>query len=402
MSDIEALNGRTRRRRRLTLHGRVALLLIGEALASLAVWTVALALFAPSATKRRVLSLCVVAYTLGLRHALDVDHICAIDLVTRRMLARPGLTPPCTVGLYFSLGHSTIVIVVTMTVAISTGVAAHLNGVGNVGGILGTTISASFLLLIALINIALLALMLRRRNRLADTTSDEKSSKQAEVGVPPALGCMARVMRPFFRLVDKPWKAYPLGLAFGAGFDTTSEIVLLGISALARSPGASGGISTSEIMILPALFAAGMTLVDSLDACFMLYAYAYPIETREKGWWRRLHFIEDHDAALAGTDTRPLDTTTTTNISICLTVVSITIALFISLVEFMGLAAAQCDGCAKAAANDPGLSGRWWRFWIALNDNSGYMGAGVIALIALIIVSWLLGTRIHRHRSQTC
>jgi high-affinity nickel-transport protein len=247
------------------------------------------------------------------------------------------------------------------SIVISASVADHLDAVGEVGGVIGVSISASFLLLLAIINSIILYRTLKARRRRPDE-------------VAPVSGCLFRLINPLFRAIDQPWRLYLVGLLFGLGFDTASEIALLGVSAEA-------GTATSrpsDILILPLLFAAGMTLVDSVNSVAMLWSYAAP--DGESSGWRDRRFLEapiQEELDKSSVEDAPLDLQAPerplpagiSSLSIVLTILSIAMAFTISLIEFMGLAATQCASCAEAAENDDGLSGRWWRFWLACNDN---------------------------------
>ncbi|ORY77254.1 high-affinity nickel-transport protein-domain-containing protein [Leucosporidium creatinivorum] len=421
---------------RLTLFGRSLVLLLGELLANLIIWAAALSLFAPDPRTRGVLSLCLIAWTLGLRHGLDMDHIVAIDNVTRNLVANGQL--PVTVGLFFSLGHSSIVVGATIAIIVATSAIEKIPDVGAVGGIIGVSVSASFLFILAIINSVVLYQSLRlqkRRRRAAEvqTTAEpeivaaeeeelksekvvdeekgEKEARKDEI-VPglPATTCLARIGRPIFRLIDAPWKMYPVGVLFGFGFDTASEITLLGVSALAGS--GHSAIPNSQIIILPLLFTAGMTLVDSCDSIFMLHAYALPgqsssDETSGKASWRRLKLFEKRptevDELADEKRARMLPEANQEKlltVSVVLTVISITVAMLICITEFMGLALEKCGSCSDAADNDPGLSGRWWRFWAAVNDNSGYLGAGVVGIFLVVFGVWAVVHRVQKRRAR--
>ncbi|KAL7341323.1 high-affinity nickel-transport protein-domain-containing protein [Rhodotorula toruloides] len=390
---------------RPTLLGRSVMLLSGELVANVALWVAAACTFATSETRKGVLSLCVVAWTLGLRHGLDMDHIVAIDNATRSLVAI-GQTP-VTVGLFFSLGHSTIVIAMTLAIIIATSAINKLPNVSSVGGLIGVSVSASFLFLLAVINSVMLWQSLRVVRRRAELTDEEKATRATDelLGL-PAMTCIARIGRPLFKLINKPWKMYPIGVLFGLGFDTASEISLLGISALASS--SPHRLPSAQLILLPLLFTAGMTAVDSLDSVFMLTAYTFPqrvdtpMERAEKGrWWdvrawvlfeRRLGEEEEQRRREEARERMGMlkraDEDKLLGISVALTVISIVVALLISITEFMGLALEKCASCSAAADSDPNLSGRWWRFWRAVNDNSGYLGAGVVGLFVLVFVGW--------------
>lgn len=207
------------------------------------------------------------AYAFGLRHAVDADHICAIDNVTRKLMQ--SRKTPVAVGFYFSLGHSTIVIALSAALAIGAGaVRTHLPELVGAGSAIGASVSAAFLLAIAAINTLVLAGIVRafrhaRRTRsCSETHVDELLSQR---------GLMGRFFGPLLRLADADWKMYPIGMLFGLGFDTATEIGLLGITAIQ----AGAGLPVYDILIFPLLFMAGMSLLDTTDGVLMLGAYGW-------------------------------------------------------------------------------------------------------------------------------
>ncbi|KAG5957758.1 hypothetical protein E4U58_005687 [Claviceps cyperi] len=230
------------------------------------------------------------AYSLGLRHALDADHISAIDLMTRRLVSLGQR--PSTVGTFFSLGHSTIVIVTCVVVAATSGaLRERFDGFTRVGNIIGTSISAAVLLILCLANTYILVSLIKNlRSELARThlesnhhghasTLTNQCSLQRES--PPAGttggGIMMRLLHFLFKSVDRPWKMYPLGVVFGLGFDTSSEIAILGISSLQ----ALQGTSLWLILIFPVLFTSAMCLLDTLDGASMLALYTSQAFSRD-------------------------------------------------------------------------------------------------------------------------
>ncbi len=207
------------------------------------------------------------AYSFGLRHALDVDHSAAIDNVTRKLMQEEK--QPVAVGLFFSLGHSTVVFSLTVAIAITaTTLQAQFESFKTVGGVVGTLLSAFFLFAIALANIIVLFSVYRtfrtvkNGGRYVDEDLDLMLANR---------GLLGRVFRRFFRLIEWSWQMYPLGVLFGLGFDTATEVGLLGIAATQ----ASHGLSIWSILVFPALFTAGMTLVDTTDSILMLRAYGW-------------------------------------------------------------------------------------------------------------------------------
>jgi high-affinity nickel-transport protein len=189
----------------------------------------------------------VTAYTLGLRHAFDADHIAAIDNTTRRLVADGQR--PLSVGFWFSLGHSTVVFAAAALLA----AGVHVLG-GGVGGVIGPVVSGTFLLAIGVLNLVLLIGILNSR----------------DAGTPPT-GLLTRFYGRATRAVRKPAQMYPLGVLFGLGFDTATEIALLATAGTA----AAGGLPATSIMCLPLLFAAGMSLLDTIDGAFMNFAYGW-------------------------------------------------------------------------------------------------------------------------------
>ncbi|RXK38369.1 hypothetical protein M231_04411 [Tremella mesenterica] len=336
--------------------------------------------------------------------------------------------------------------------------------VGSVGGIVGTSVSASFLFLIAVLNSYFLHSALRDRRRLKraqrsglpiEELSYQEDSRRIQGG-----GCMVRIIAPILKAVDREWKMYPVGILFGfAGFDTASSIALLAISAIAQRGPHGEQISHGKIVLFP--FTAGMSLVDSLDSVLMLYAYAAPSRQHPDGKLTLFHprlpisaslptAREDENAAVSeellpsprneeaplkvetgrgGTvleeeaDTKSNDivevgemahedermegkvlrkTTTMSTLSIILTLLSIVVALSISIIEILGLIGDNCSSCS-AAAQDPnsGLRGNWWRFWAKTNDESGYIGAGIVGSFVVIVGGWYGGRWAWRRRNRS-
>ncbi|KAI0382981.1 NicO-domain-containing protein [Hypomontagnella monticulosa] len=225
-----------------------------------------------------MISPAVLSYTLGLRHALDADHISAIDLMTRRLIASGQR--PVTVGTFFSLGHSTIVIITCIVVAATSGALRdRFDNFQYVGGIIGTSVSAAFLILLCLGNGWVLYRLVRRLQALLrepdphhpeedDVDSDHEDHAVAHLQLEGA-GFLANVFRKLFRIVDRPWKMYPLGVLFGLGFDTSSEIAILGIASVQGAQGTSLWV----ILIFPLLFTAGMCMLDTTDGALMMSLY---------------------------------------------------------------------------------------------------------------------------------
>ncbi|KAK7048451.1 Nickel/cobalt efflux system [Favolaschia claudopus] len=412
---------------RLTLLGRCVLLMSSLVLANAVCWIVTAILFGRNPDTQPILSLALLAWTLGLRHALDADHISAIDNATRGLISMGQL--PVTCGLFFSLGHSTIVIVVNVAIAISSSVYNKLNGVGTVGGIVGAAVSGSFLFIVGLANSVILWRILKRR-QLAKRR-EQQSLPAAEFEDDPKHNqmLMMRLLGPIITFVNKPWKLYPVGVLFGFGFDTASSIALLAVSALGHRRSDGTSIPSGAIVLLPLLFTTGMTLVDSADSVLMLYSYSgFPehtwaiVERTQKTPTDSENIQDCPDPATASpkqlTETQsqqvsndpatppppPVSNETThdlqvkanvmSGLSIVLTLISIIVAFSISLITIMGLIGDQCASC-RAAAEAPdggGLAGSWWRGWANANDNSGYIGAAIVGCFVLVVVGWY-GTR---------
>ena len=288
------------------------------------------------------------AYSFGLRHAVDADHIAAIDNVTRKLMQQGKR--PVAVGLMFSLGHSTIVIVGSIAIAATALVLQHrVDGVRAIGGVIGTLASALFLFAIAIVNLIVLQSVYRSFRRVRRGEPYVEEDFDLLLG---SRGFLSRIFRPMFSLIRCSWHMYPLGFLFGLGFDTATEIGLLGLSAAE----ASKGLSLWSILVFPALFAAGMSLIDSTDNILMLGAYGWafvkPI--------RKLYY------------------------NITITSVSVIVALAVGGVEALGLLAGQFH-----------LTGAFWGFVGKLNDNFGVLGYCIIALFGL---SWILSILIYKWR----
>ncbi|OKL61209.1 hypothetical protein UA08_03621 [Talaromyces atroroseus] len=236
-----------------------------------------------------LVSTAAISYSLGLRHALDADHISAIDLMTRRLLA--GGQRPVTVGTFFSLGHSTIVIITSIVVAATAAaVSSRFNGFSTVGGIIGTAVSASVLILLGLMNAYILYKLVQQMRRVLPFYRHRLRQQQGDGGIDGDEGALVQgesendiwkiegggflfsILRKLFVLIDRPWKMYPLGVLFGLGFDTSSEIALLGISSVEASRQSNFWV----ILIFPILFTAGMCLIDTTDGALMLSLYVQP------------------------------------------------------------------------------------------------------------------------------
>ena len=286
------------------------------------------------------------AYSFGLRHAVDADHIAAIDNVTRKLM-QAGKRP-VSIGLMFSLGHSTIVVLASAGIAATAlALQSRMDGLKEIGAVVGTIVSTLFLFAIALMNLVILRSVIRafRRVRNGESYNDEDFDLLLN-----NRGFLARIFRPLFRLITKSWHMYLLGFLFGLGFDTATEVGLLGISAAS----AAQGLPIWSILVFPVLFTAGMTLVDSTDSILMLGAYGWAFVKPV----RKLYY------------------------NITITTISVVVALLVGGIEGLGLLADQLH-----------LSGAFCGFIGSLNDNFGLIGYGIVGVF---IVSWLLSAAIYR------
>ncbi len=218
------------------------------------------------------------AYCFGLRHAFDLDHITAIDTVTRAL--RDGGQRSSAVGLYFSLGHSSVVVLLSLLMATLVRSTSHfMTWLSHAGIVIGTTVSAAFLLLMGVTNLSILL----RLKRPTDGFSGKVSPR------PPTApgGWLQRVFSALFRVVHRDWQMYCVGLLFGLGFDTATEIAVLGVSTtMARR----GAVSLLQIMVFPLLFTAGMTLLDTLDGIAVARLYDWTVRDPAQRRWLNMLF----------------------------------------------------------------------------------------------------------------
>jgi high-affinity nickel-transport protein len=210
------------------------------------------------------------AYTFGLRHAFDADHITAIDNTTRKLLQSGQ--KPIGVGFFFSLGHSTVVFLIAVALGFAVkwvvqGVVSDSGQLRSIGGAAGTIVSGGFLVLIGVLNLVILLDVIRvyRRMHRGDYDREGLENELAAGGV------MTRIFGRLFRVIEHSWQMYPVGFLFGLGFDTASEVALLAISAGA----AAQGLPFAAVISLPLIFAAGMSLMDTADGAFMSKAYSW-------------------------------------------------------------------------------------------------------------------------------
>jgi high-affinity nickel-transport protein len=312
---------------------------------NLAVWLWAIVAFHPYPL---LMGTALLAYSLGLRHAVDADHIAAIDNVTRKLMQEGKR--PVAVGLMFSLGHSTIVLLGSAAIA-ATALALHhrIDSVRNIGGVIGTLVSVLFLFGIAIVNLLVLRSVYGAFARIRRGEPYGEEDFDLLLG---NRGLLARLFRPMFGMITRSWHMYPLGILFGLGFDTATEIGVLGISAAE----ASKGLSLWSILAFPALFAAGMSLIDTTDSILMLGAYGWafvkPI--------RKLYY------------------------NMTITFVSVVVAFAVGGIEALGLVAERFH-----------LTGRFWNYVVRLNGNFGTLGFFIIGLFA---ISWVVSIAVYKWR----
>jgi high-affinity nickel-transport protein len=321
--------------------GLVALLLGANA----AAWLWALAAFHSHPV---LLGSALLAYTLGLRHAMDADHIAAIDNVTRKLVQRGRR--PISVGLYFSLGHSAVVFGLSGAMVLGAVALNHRFGsLQAAGRVLGTAVSAAFLLALAAVNLVILASVYRSFDRARrGGACGQEDLERALMGD----GRLGRLLRWLFGLVDHPWQMFPVGFLFGLGFDTATEIALLGLAATQ----ATQGLAPRSILVFPALFTAGMVLVDSADSLLMVGAYSWALVKPA----RKLYY------------------------NVTVTLMSVLVALMVGCVEVLALIGDQFE-----------LRGRLWDLVAYLNGHFGAMG---MATAAVFVLGWLLSMAVYRWR----
>ncbi|HVI50102.1 MAG TPA: HoxN/HupN/NixA family nickel/cobalt transporter [Candidatus Sulfotelmatobacter sp.] len=329
--------------RRFGLDRKVGLLFAGLIAANAASWLWALVAFRDYPV---LLGTALLAYSFGLRHAVDADHIAAIDNVTRKLIQMKRR--PASVGFFFSLGHSSIVVLASLLVA-GTALAFKndIEEVHGIGGVIGTSVSAAFLLVIAAVNLIILKGVWQVFARVRRGESYVEEDLNALLA---GRGVLARLFRSLFRLISKSWHMYPLGFLFGLGFDTATEVGLLGISAAE----AAKGMSLWSILVFPALFTSGMALVDTLDSTLMTGAYGWAFVKPV----RKIYY------------------------NLTLTIVSVAVALLVGGVEALGLLADQFA-----------LSGPFWDGIGALNDSFGLLG---YLIVGLFIAAWAVSAAIYR------
>ena len=293
-----------------------------------------------------LLGTALLAYSFGLRHAVDADHIAAIDNVTRKLM-QDGKRPVAT-GFFFSIGHSLVLLIGTAVVAYAVvRIQSGFSAFNDVAGMVGTSVSGVFLLAMAILNLVIARGVYRtwRHVRAGGAYDDDSFNVLLN-----DRGLVARLLRPLFRLVAQSWHMFPVGFLFGLGFDTATEVSLLGISAAE----AAKGLSMWSVLVFPVLFAAGMTLVDTTDGVLMLGAYEWafvrPI--------RKIYY------------------------NLTITLVSVIVAVLIGGIEALGLLGDQLS-----------LHGSVWRGLDALNNNFDTLG---FVVIGVFVAAWVASVAIYR------
>ncbi|HYY46462.1 MAG TPA: HoxN/HupN/NixA family nickel/cobalt transporter [Candidatus Angelobacter sp.] len=276
----------------------------------------------------------ILAYTLGLRHAFDADHIAAIDNTTRKLLQQGQ--KPMGVGFFFSLGHSTVVFVMAIALGLAAQfVSQNINSFKSVGGVIGTSISGLFLYVIGIINlVALIGIIQVFRNLRRGRYDAGALDEQLISG-----GIIFPFLRPLFRFITRSWQMYPMGVMFGLGFDTATEVALLALA----GGFAAKGLPIWAILPLPILFAAGMSVMDTADGAFMAKAYDWAFSNPI----RKVFY------------------------NLTVTGLSVGVALFIGTVELLQVASGQL-----------GWSGGFWNFLNTFDLNK--IGFGVVTIFIVV------------------
>ncbi len=290
-----------------------------------------------------LLGAALLAWVFGLRHAVDADHIAAIDNTVRKLMQQ-GERPVAT-GLFFSLGHSTVVFVAVVLLAITTAALRDdLATFKSYGGAVGVSISAIFLLLIAILNLFILRSVWRSFRAARNGALDYGTASEMHAG-----GVIGWLFRPLFRVVNKSWHLYPVGLLFGLGFDTATEIGLLSIAASE----AASGLSPWHILVFPALFTASMALLDTADSALMVGAYGWAFVNPIRKLWYNL----------------------------TITAVSVVVALLIGSIEAIALIGEKF-----------GIGNGFWRWISEINNDLANFG---FVIVGIFVVAWILSAIIY-------
>ncbi len=312
------------------------------AVLNLGAWIWALAAFY---NQPALLGIALVVYGFGLRHAVDADHIAAIDNVTRKLI-QSGQRP-VSVGFFFAIGHSIVVIIAAAAVAFAANSLKSFPAFQSYGGIMGTLISAFFLFVIAAMNIMIFASIYKtyRLVRNGGTYVEEDLDVLLN-----NRGFLTRIFRPMFGLVSRSWHMLPLGFLFGLGFDTATEVATFGVAGAQ----AAKGVSLIAVLVFPVLFAAGMALVDTTDGVMMLGAYSWAFVKP----MRKLYY------------------------NMTITLVSVIVAIAMGGIEALGLIGDQL-----------GLEGGFWGGIGALNDNFNTLG---FVIISVFVAAWAISFIVYK------
>jgi high-affinity nickel-transport protein len=327
------------------VRARILLMYALLAAFNIGVWLLALATFQ---TRPALVATALLAYTFGLRHAVDADHISAIDNVTRKLMHENKR--PVAAGFYFSLGHSTIVVALSAAIALAaTTIQRAFPTLQTFGGLIGTSVSALFLYLIAAINVVVLVQVIRAFRSVG---SGQGYDEQTVDGFLLQRGLIGRFCRPLIRLIGRSWHMYPLGLLFGLGFDTATEVGLLGIAAIE----AGKGLPILTILIFPLLFTAGMSLIDTTDGILMLGAYGWAFVTPIRKLWYNMN----------------------------VTLVSVLVALLVGTIEALSVLRAQFS-----------FDGSFWNLVSRVSDNFGLLG---FVIVGAFVASWSVSVAVFKSR----
>jgi len=314
---------------------------------NLLAWTWAFAVFHDRPT---LLGTAMLAWVFGLRHAVDADHLAAIDNVVRKLMQEGRGAD--SVGFWFSLGHSSVVILASAAIAASA-VAVHgwLGQARQIGEVAGTLVSGVFLIAIAAANLLALRAIWRTLRLAQHDARVEDSDLDAKLG---GRGLLTHLLRPLFMAISRSWQMYPLGFLFGLGFDTATEIGVLGISATQTVQ----GMSPWQAMVFPALFTAGMALVDTTDSVLMVRAYGWAfVDPLRKLWY---NFV--------------------------MTAVSVFAAVLIGGVEVLGLLSSHLL-----------RAGPFWKAVEGLTASFSNLG---FAVVCVFVVCWLSSVIVYRRRTR--
>ena len=297
--------------------------------------------------KPSLLGTALLVYGLGLRHAIDADHVAAIDNVTRKLIGENKR--PVSVGFFFAIGHSTVVIIVAAAVAGAVKMLGVFESFGQTGAMVSSVISSLFLFAIAAANIAVFLSISRAYRQMrtggAYTIPDLDSLLDGR-------GILTRMFRSLFRLVTKSWHMFPLGALFGLGFDTATEVAMFGLTAAQ----AADGMALHTILIFPLLFAAGMALVDTIDGVLMLQVYSWALVEP----MRKIRY------------------------NLVITLLSAAVAIIIGASQTLNLVSHQL-----------GLSGWIWDGVSLVTDNLNMLG---FLIIGTFMVAWALFFSFSRYR----